>query len=740
MVKSIQNASFGGLAFFLLLTVTAPLALARPVAFALNEEAKATLADILVQGTVRVRVSNGQSAEAMAGVTILQKGTKHGTVSDANGAFQLTVPDNAMLVFSMIGYKTQEINVAGRTTLHITLEESAKSLDEVVVTGYQTIDRKMFTGSATLLKGDDAKRNGVTDVSRMLEGRVAGVSVQNVSGTFGAAPKIRVRGATSITGDNKPLWVVDGIILEDVVNVSNEQLSTGDASTLVGSSVAGLNPDDIESFQILKDASATALYGARAMNGVVVITTKKGKIGKPVISYTGNFSSYLKPTYNQFDIMNSADQMSVYGELARKGFISHADASRAQDGGVYSKMYDLINTYDETSGTFGLANTPEARAAFLQRYAGANTDWFNTLFRNSFMQEHSLSVSSGTDKSQFYYSTSFLHDNGWSVADQVKRLTGNVRANFNVTDKITFGLITQGSIRDQRAPGTIGRLSNPVTGQFDRDFDINPFSYALNTSRTLTAYDEKGDLEYFRRNFAPFNILNELENNTLDLSLLDLKLQGDFSYKLARNFKYSFLGAVRYAKTNQEHKVRETSNMAMAYRADESATIRQANRFLYSDPDNPDAEPVVVLPYGGFYNTNDDNLVSYNFRNTLEWDKVLGDIHTFRLFASQELRYADRQNKKFQGMGYQYGKGGVPFIDYRLIKQGIEGNFNYYEMKLRYDRFLAYMVNGAYSYKGKYNFNGTVRYDGSNLLGMSRSARWTPKALCKTCPPSIASP
>src|SRR5690606_16665779 len=174
----------------------------------------------------------------------------------------------------------------GRSSFEIRLEEDVSTLGEVVVTGYQTIDRKLFTGSASLLKSDDVKREGITDVSRMLEGRVAGVSVQNVSGTFGAAPKIRVRGATSISGDNKPLWVVDGIILEDVVNISNEQLSTGDASTLVGSSVAGLNPDDIESFNILKDAAATAQYGARAMNGVVIITTKKGRNtdGKPIVS------------------------------------------------------------------------------------------------------------------------------------------------------------------------------------------------------------------------------------------------------------------------------------------------------------------------------------------------------------------------------------------------------------------------------------------------------------------------
>ncbi|PSR55222.1 SusC/RagA family protein [Adhaeribacter arboris] len=684
-----------------------------------------TIWEVPVSGTVKVQGTNG--TENGAGVTVVERGTSNGTTTDANGSFKLTVKDNtSVLVFSMVGYKSQEILVASRTSFNITLSEDVSTLNEVVVTGYQTIDRKLFTGSAALLKADDSKREGVNDVSRMLEGRVAGVSVQNVSGTFGAAPKIRVRGATSITGENKPLWVVDGIPLEDIVNVSNEQLSTGDPSTLIGSSVAGLNPNDIESFQILKDASATALYGARAMNGVIVITTKKGKIGKPIISYTGNFTTYLKPTYNNFNIMNSADQMSVYTELERKGWLNHSDASRRQDGGVFTKMYDEINRFDPATGQFGLQNTPEARAAFLEPYARANTDWFDILFRNSFMQEHSLSVSSGTEKSQFYISTSYLQDNGWTVADEVKRFTGNVRANFNVSDKISFGLITQGSIRDQQAPGTIGRVSNAVSGQYDRDFDINPYSYALNTSRTLRAYDANGNREYFRRNFAPFNILDELENNTLDISLLDLKLQGEFSYKILPNLKYSFLGALRYARTGQEHKVRENSNMANAYRAAGDATIRQNNKFLYRDPDNPEAEPVVVLPYGGFYNTNDDNLVNYNFRNQLEWDKTFNEIHTIRLFTSQELRYTDRQNKIFNGYGYQYDKGGVPYVDYRLIKQNVEGNFNYYGMTMRYERFLAFMANGAYSFKGKYNLNGTVRYDGSNLLGQARTARWLP--------------
>jgi TonB-linked SusC/RagA family outer membrane protein len=682
--------------------------------------------EYLLKGKIKVQESNGSTPEGMPGITIQEKGSSKGTATDLDGNFQLTVKKNSIIVISMIGYKSQEVNVNGRSSIDVVLQEDVGTLDEVVVTGYQTIDRKLFTGSAALLKGDDAKREGITDVSRMLEGRVAGVSVQNVSGTFGAAPKIRVRGATSITGDNKPLWVVDGVPLEDVVNVSNEQLSTGDPSTLIGSSVAGLNPDDIESFQILKDASATAMYGARAMNGVIVITTKRGKIGKPMVSYTGNYSTYLKPSYRNFDIMNSSDQMSVYLEMERKGWLNHSDVSRNQDGGVFTKMYDLINTYDERTGQFGLQNTPQARSEFLRRYAGANTDWFDVLFRNSFMQEHSLSISSGTDKSQLYFSTSYLQDDGWSVADNVRRFTGNARANFKISDKINFGLISQGSIREQQAPGTIGRIANPVTGAFDRDFDINPFSYAINTSRTLTAFDDKGNREFFRRNFAPFNILNELENNNLDLSMIDLKLQSDLSYQILKNLKYSFLGAVRYAKTNTEHKVRENSNMALAYRAAGDATIEERNKFLYRDPDNPEAQPVVVLPYGGFYNTNDDNLVSYTFRNSLEWDKTFNNIHTIHVFASQELRSANRQNRSFNGVGYQYDKGGVPYIDYRIIKQNIESNFNYFQMGMRYDRFLAYMLNGAYSYKGKYNFNSTVRYDGSNLLGESRTARWLP--------------
>ncbi len=675
--------------------------------------------------TIRGRITDSSGAP-LAGVSILSKGTKIGTFTNGSGDFVLAgVSSGATLVISNVGYQTREVKLsAGQTNLTINLSSEAGTLAEVVLTGFQRIEKKKFTGAAVTLKAEDVRVDGSTDVSRMLEGRAAGVSVQNVSSTFGSAPKVRVRGATSINGDNKPLWVVDGVVLEDIINISNDQLSSGDPTTLLGSSVAGINANDIETFDILKDAAATALYGARAMNGVVVITTKKGRVGKSVISYTGNFSTQLKPIYSDYNIMNSAQQTSVLAELDRKGILT-SNILDNPDYGVYGKMYDLINIPD-ANGNFALQNTTEAKAGFLKKYALANTNWFDILFKNSLTQEHSLSISTGTNKSQSFFSTSFYNDDGWTIADNVKRYTLNFRNTYNFTDKLTAGFTTVASVRQQRAPGALSRVSNPVTGAYDRDFDINPFSYSLNTSRTLTAYDDNGNPEYFRRNFAPFNIINELANNYLDINVIDLKLQGEIGYKLTNHLQYEFIGAIRYVKSSFEHQITEKANMANAYRANGNATIAANNKFLYTDPDNPSAPPVVVLPFGGFYNRTEDKLISYDVRNSLNYTNTFNSKHAVNILLGQQVKYADRQNFSNTGYGYQYDNGGIPFVDYRILKQTIESNFPYYGMSKEFDRFAAFYLNAQYTFDKKYNFYGTVRYDGSNQLGSSKNARWLP--------------
>jgi TonB-linked outer membrane protein, SusC/RagA family len=681
-------------------------------------------ADTLPASRLKGKVIGKEENAPLGQVSVENLSDHKGVFTDAKGEFVLMVQPGDSVRFSYVGKAPKVVLYRGQPFLNIRLSnEEEKVLSEVIVTGFQNIDKNKFSGAATRLKADDIKIQGVTDVSRMLEGRAAGVSIQNVSGTFGTAPKIRVRGATSINGDNKPLWVVDGVVLEDIVNISNDQLSSGDPTTLLGSAVAGLNANDIESFDILKDAAATALYGARAMNGVVVITTKKGKAGKIAVTYTGNYSTQLKPAYTGFNIMNSAQQMSVLAELERKGILGPNILDQANYG-VYGKMYDLMNADDNDE--FPLLNKPEERKKFLSRYALANTNWFDVLFRNNFMQEHSLAVSSGTNRSQSYFSTSYYGDNGWTIADRVNRYTLNYRNNYKFNDRLSAGFATVGSVRQQRAPGALARNSNPVEGKFDRDFDINPFSFALNTSRTLTAYDEEGQLEFIRRNFAPFNIIHELRNNYIDLNVIDLRLQANLDYKIWKNLRYEFVGAMRYVKSTREHQIRENANMAEAYRSAGTTSIRRANRFLYRDPDNPEAEPEVVLPYGGFYNRTEDMLVNFDFRNSLNYTQTFNDKHTFNILGGQQVKYADRQNFSSTGYGYQYENGGIPFIDYRILKQTIENNFPYYGMSKDYDRFVALYASGSYSYDLKYNLTGTVRYDGSNRLGQSRRARWLP--------------
>ena len=215
----------------------------------------------LAQTEVSGTVISHDDGQPVIGATIMLKGTKTGTVTDIDGKFSLTsTQSNPTIIVTYVGMK--DVTMKGKKNMKIVLESNAQEIGEVVVTGMQKMDKRLFTGATTKIDANKAKLDGVADISRSLEGRAAGVSVQNVSGTFGTAPKIRVRGATSIYGSSKPLWVVDGVIMEDVTEVDADALSSGDAATLISSAIAGLNSDDIESFQILKDGSATTITPA----------------------------------------------------------------------------------------------------------------------------------------------------------------------------------------------------------------------------------------------------------------------------------------------------------------------------------------------------------------------------------------------------------------------------------------------------------------------------------------------
>ena len=666
-----------------------------------------------ITGTVIIQ-EDGQPAIG-ASVTVLN--SKNIAITDIDGKFTIDVPIGGKIKVNYIGMDAQTLVAKDGMTVKLV---SNTTLNEVVVTGMSKMDRRTFTGATDQLKADETMISGMADISRSLEGRSAGVSVQNVSGTFGTAPKIRVRGATSIYGSSKPLWVVDGVIMEDVTDISADALSSGDAETLVSSAIAGLNSDDIESFQILKDGSATSIYGARAMAGVIVVTTKKGRAGQAHINYSGEFTTRLKPSYSNFNILNSQEQMGIYQELKDKGWLNLATVLNSKNYGVYGKMYELIDTFDPTTGQFALANTLEAQNAYLQSAEKRNTNWFNRLFSNGIMQNHSVSLSGGTMKSNYYASMSAMIDPGWYKDSKVNRYTGNFNVTHHILDNLSVNAIGSASYRKQKAPGTMSQDVDVASGQVARDFDINPFSYALNSSRALDPY------AYYVASYAPFNIFNELANNYIDLNVVDTKFQMELKYSPIRDLELSAIGAIKYATTTQEHKVMDNSNQAQAYRSMKNSQVRDDNSLLYKDPDNPYSLPITVLPQGGLYRRTDNRMTSYDVRLTANYNHTFNKTHIVNLFGGMETNSIERSRTWFNGAGMQYTKGELASYVYQFFKKSLEEGNSYYTLGNSTYRSAAFFANATYSYKGKYNLNGTYRYEGTNQFGMSSNSRWLP--------------
>ena len=685
----------------------------------------------VAQTTISGTVFSADDNEPLMGANILVEGTQKKTITDINGKFTLSdIKSNAVLVVSMIGMRTEKVKA--KNGMRIMMQGDFYQMTEVVATGQQQIDKRLFTGAATKVDADKIKLSGMADVSRSLEGRVAGVQVTNVTGTFGASPKIRVRGATSIYGNSKPLWVVDGVIYEDNVDVSADDLASGDAKTLISSAVAGLNSDDIESFTILKDGSATSIYGARAMGGVIVVTTKRGTKGHASVNYTGEFTTRFKPSYSDYNIMNSQEMMGVYKEMYDKGWLQLDHMVNAQNTGIYGYMFQQLRAYNSSTGTFGLQNTEAARNAYLQAAEFRNTDWFDLLFSTKLQQNHSVSISGGTDRSQNYFSMSVLTDPGQFVnRSSVDRYTFNGNTSYDILkdknwcDVLTVKLAAQGSYRKQEAPGSLNRTTDVVTGEVKRDFDINPFSYAMNTSRCLDP-----NINYTRF-YTGFNIFDELEYNYNDIQVTELMFRGELEYKFKKAWRLNGLISSRLSHTKRQHNVMDNANQANAYRAgvdeqDDNSSVRDNNSLLYTDPDNEQALPESILPTGGIKYQYDDNMRSNTFRFMAAYNNVFKERHTLNGMLGTEYSTVRRTATNWTGWGYQYENGGITYTPYLWLKQMNEENTEYFGESYTLTNTLAYYGQVNYNYDQRYTLNGTLRYEGTNRLGKSNKSRWLP--------------
>ena len=510
------------------------------------------------------------------------------------------------------------------------------------------------------------------------------------------------RGQTSINQEVKPLWVLNGVILQDEIDLKPEDLVSEDAKLLIASAIPGLTAESIESFRVLKDASATAVYGPRAIAGVVEVVTKKGAAGTSSFTYTNESTFRLIPTYDQYNIMNSQEQMSVIQELMQGGHYEFQNVVTQKNKGIVGRMYELFYELDR-QGNSRVLNTEAGRRAYLQEAERRNTNWFKQLFQTSVMQNHTLSFSSGNEKSTYYASLSLLSDPGWQKGNKLTQYATNLNANYNLSSKVRLGLITDLSYRDQTTPIQDG------------------YNYALNHSRTLNAKD------YYTTNYAPYNIFNEMDNAYIDTDIATLRMQGQLSWKITPKIEAILMGAIRYQNNTQKTEYKENSNWVLSYRAMPNTTVRDNNTNLYKDPNDPFALPVVVLPKGGIREKIDKTSLANNLRATLSYKDTFAEgLHSIALFGGFEMDNAKNTNDLNRNYGLLYNAGNYASFSYLMFKKLQEEFRNYYTVADTENNNQAFFANASYTLKGRYTANGTLRYDASNAFGPSRYLRWMP--------------
>lgn len=461
------------------------LLLTTPVARLWAQTAGTSAAGTPVTGSI-----NDEKGSALPGVSVLLKGSSRGTTSDSEGRFQLAVPDaGAILIFSFVGYTSQEVAVGNQTVLTITMAPDAKSLNEVVVVAYGTQKRADVTGAVATVSAAEIKDLPVTQFSQKLQGKTPGVQILQTTGTPGAGMSIRIRGAASISGSSQPLYVVDGFpIVGDISNI---------------------NPDEIEAFSILKDASATALYGSRASNGVVLITTKRATGGRSTISFNAYYGVQQVPKRGRPDMMNAQEFAQYENE-------------------VYQEKIRL-----------GQEKTIPVEYQNPSQYAGKGTDWYGLLLRDAPIQNYSLSLASSKDKLSTAATVGYLSQDGVLLNSNFKRYSARLNTDYKVNDRVTIGVNVAPTYTTNSTPNADGNFFGG--GIIQSAIATTPLAPAINADGTLPLTATSPGL-FPNPNW--YNVVQIVKNNTRTGRILanaygTLAILKDLNFKSSINIDYT---------------------------------------------------------------------------------------------------------------------------------------------------------------------------------------------------------
>lgn len=635
----------------------------------------------------------------LPGVTILVKGTQNGVTSDVNGNFTIKLQMNDTLIISFIGMKTQYIRYTGQKEIKIVLREDKQELEEVVITGYQVIEKRNLTSSIFSVKGEDVIEPVNNTLDKMLQGKIPGMSVMQMSSTIGAAPKIRIRGSSSILGNREPVWVLDGVILDDPVPLDVTELNSMDKINLIGNAISGLNPEDIDRIDILKDASATAIYGVKAANGVIVITTKRGKVGTPSIRYSTSLNMIQRPRVQDMHLMNSKERIELSEEIHERGleFINTDIVGQVGYEGELKKLYGNQITLTQFNQN-------------VKKLKDQNTDWYDLLFRNSFSHSHTLSISGGSEKLTYYFSTGYSNQKGTSLKENGERF--NFLANFDarLTEKLKVQFNLGSSFSTTKRPHS----------------SIDLYKFAYTTSRAIPVYNEDGTYAYFDKKTAfkdtpplNYNILNELATTGNKEQNRSINAQLNLTYQFFPHLSLNTILACNTSSTKHEEYAAEDSYYV---------SVLRGTVYGYTLPkDDKEFLEQCQLPYGGVLSSDNMDNTNYMARASVNFNKSLG-IHSLSATAGFEARTTRYSGITTQALGYlpDRGKKVTTIEDMKWVGYHKELQQRHPVVTDKKDNYLSYYGVVSYGYNNLYILNFNIRGDGSNKFGQDKSARFLP--------------
>ena len=637
--------------------------------------------------------------EPLIGATVAAGEGKvmRGTTTDYNGHFSLKVPSGTKTIkVSYIGYDTQAITLlASKTDYSITLTSATKSLGEVVVTGYQQIDRRKLTASVSTLDINEETVGAVKNIDQALSGQIAGLSTVAASGAPGAPVKIRIRGTASLNGTQEPLWVLDGIPMEGNEIPAIDDLN--DIDDIYQTSIAGINPSDIENITVLKDAAATAIYGARAANGVIVITTKRGKEGRPMVNFSAKLTYSPRTDIGRLNLLNADEKINLELDLLNSPF-----TYRQHKGGVANILDEMGESETYRSGGWQALST-EAQNR-INSLRAINTDWNDILFRSVLNQEYNASVQGGSERAHYYASVGYYNEQGTVKGVENERYNMTVKTQFKLAKILTMGASVFANQRTQDSYLTdTGGFTNPVYYSRMANPYFEPF-----TAEGEYIYDQNVQ---GRETSAPnFNIFEERANTSKTRTDRSMMAIFDAELKLLRSLKLTTQFGLQYDTYTQKR-----------YAGQDSYAMRKEKEYATY---MVDGQQQTIFPDGGTSKQTEYHNTQWTWKAMLEWSQRFNERHDVELMLGTEVRHNEAES--LYSAAYGYDPRTLTTQPVLFPSESIGERYPLHQETHVEQAYVSWFATGSYTLLHRYTFGASVRLDGSDVFGVAKEYRYLP--------------